>query len=98
MAAKRTVVEIELVSHLVVDGVRNANRTGLGERFEPRGDVYTIAGDIVAIDDDVAEIDLDPQLETTLRRGGLIVRKRGAMNLDGAAEGVGHARTMGQQA
>src|SRR5438128_1382244 len=43
MAAKRAVVEIELVPYLVVDGVRNANRTGLGERFAPRGHRYAIA-------------------------------------------------------
>jgi len=98
MAAKWAVVEIELVPYLVVDGVRNANRTGLGERFEPRGDVYAIAEDIVAIDDDVAEIDPDPQLETTLRRDGLIDRKCGALHLDGAAERVDHTRKIGQQA
>jgi hypothetical protein len=98
MAAKWAVVEIELVPHLIVDGVRNANRTGLGERFEPRGDVYAIAEDIVAIDDDVAEIDPNPQLETTLRRNGLIDRKCGALHLDGAAERVDHTRKIGQQA
>src|SRR5439155_170673 len=84
--------------YLVVDGVRNANRTGLGERFEPRGDVYAIAEDIVAIDDDVAEIDPNPQLETTLRRDGLIDRKCGALHLNGAAERVDHTRKIGQQA
>ncbi len=56
MAAERTVIEIELVPDLVVDGLRNADRAGLGERLESRGDVDAIAEDIIAVDDDVAEV------------------------------------------
>ena len=75
MAAERTVIEIELVPDLVVDGLRDADRAGLGERLEPRGDVDAIAKDVVAVDDDVAEIDADPQFETALGGiGSLIAR------------------------
>ena len=69
MAAERAVIEIELVPDLVVNGVRDANSAGLGERFEPGGDVDAIAEDVVAVDDDIAEIDADPQLETALDAG-----------------------------
>ena len=68
MAAERTVIEIELVPDLVVDGLRNADRAGLGERLEPGGDVDAVAKDVVAVDDHIAEIDPDPQLETALGR------------------------------
>ena len=54
------VTEIELVLHLLVDGLRNANRARLGERLEPGGDVDAIAKNVVPIDDDVAQIDTDP--------------------------------------
>src|ERR1700732_3754306 len=62
MAAERTVIEIELVPDLVVDGVRNANCARPGERLETGGDVDAIAENIVAVDDDISEIDADPQL------------------------------------
>ena len=68
MAAERAVIEIELVPDLVVDGLRDADRAGLGERLEPGGDVDAIAKDVVAVDDHVAEIDADPQLEPALGR------------------------------
>ncbi len=98
MAAKRTVIEIELVPDLLVDRLRNADGTGLGERLESGGDVDAIAEDVVAVDDDVAEIDPDPQLETTVDRNGIIDRTRCLLHLDGAIQRVDDARKIRQQA
>ena len=56
MATERVVTEIGFVLDLLVDGLRNANRTRLGERLQPGGDVDAIAKDVVTIDNDVAQI------------------------------------------
>src|SRR6266851_9777680 len=98
MAAERTVIEIELVPDLVVDGLRNADRAGLGERLESRGDVDAIAEDIIAVDDDVAEVDADPQLEAALGRYGIVDRTRCLLHLDRAAQRIDDARKIRQQA
>ena len=62
MSPKRTIAEVELVLDVIVDGLRDADGTGLGERLEPGGDVDAVAENVVAVDDDVAEINPDPQL------------------------------------
>src|SRR5262249_3210331 len=67
VGSERPVIESELVPDLVVYGLRDADRAGLGERLEPGGDVDAVAKDIVAVDDHVAEIDADPQLQPTLK-------------------------------
>ena len=72
MAAERMVIEIELVPDLLVNGMGDANRAGLGESLEAGGDVDAIAEDVAAIDDHVAEIDTDPELETPVRRDGVV--------------------------
>ena len=98
MAAERPVIEIELVSNLIIDGLRDADGAGLGERLEPGGDVDAIAEDVVAVDDDVAEIDADPQLETALRRDRIVDRPRRPLHLDGAVQRIDDARKIRQQA
>src|ERR1700730_19179914 len=84
MAAKRAAIEIELVPDLLVDRLRNADGTRLGERLEPGSDVDAIAENVVAVDDDVAEIDPDPQLETALSGDRVVDRTRRSLHLDRA--------------
>ena len=96
VAAERTVIEIELVPDLVVNGLRDADGAGLGERLEPGGDVDAIAKDVVPVDDDIAEINPDPQLEPALGRDRVVDGARGALHLDGAAQRVDDARKIRQ--
>ncbi len=98
MAAERAVIEIELVSDLLVDGLRDADGAGLGERLEPGGDVDAVTKNVVAVDDHVAEIDADPQLEPALGRNGVIDGARGTLHLDGAVQRIDDARKIRQQA
>ena len=98
MAAERAVIEIELVSDVVVNGLRDADGAGLGERLEPGGDVDAIAKDVVAVDNHVAEIDADPQLQAALGRDRVVDRARGPLHLDGATQRVDDARKIRQHA
>ena len=47
----------------------DADPAGLGQRFEPRGDVDAVAEDVAVLDDDVAEIDADAKFDAPLCRG-----------------------------
>ena len=98
MAAERAVIEIELVSDVVVNGLRDADRAGLRERLEPGGDVDPVAKDVVAVDDHVAEIDANPQFQTALGRDRVVDRTRGPLHFDGAVQRVDDARKIRQQA
>ena len=98
MAAERAVIEIELVPDLVINGLRNANCAGPGERFETGGDVDAITENVVAVDDHVTEIDPDPQLEAAIDRDWIIDRTRGQLHLDSAAQRVDNARKIREQA
>src|SRR5262249_61008598 len=59
MAAERTVIEIELVSDLIVDRLRDADGPGLGKRLEPGGNVDAVAKDVVAVANHIAEMTAD---------------------------------------
>ena len=91
-------MEIELVPNLVIDGLRDADGAGLGQRFKPGSDVDPIAENVVAVDDHVAKVDADPQFETTLGRERVVDRTRRLLHRDGAAERVDDAGKIRQQA
>ena len=55
----------QLVADLVAHRPRNAHPAGLGERFQPRRDVDTVAEDVVVLGDDVAEVDANAKSEST---------------------------------
>ena len=98
MVAKRAVVEIELVFDLLVNGLRDANGARLRERLEPGCDVDAVTENVIAVDDDVAEIDADAQLETALRRDGVVEGARSSLHLDGAVQRIDDAGEIRQQA
>ena len=72
--------DLEAVSHLVVDGARDEDTAGLGERLEPRRDIDAVAEDVVALDDDVADVDADPKLDSLIE--WCRVRSPGHLSLD----------------
>ena len=72
MAAERMVIEIELIPDLLVNGMGDANGARLGESLEASSDVNAIAKDVAAIDNHVAKIDTDPELQTPVRRNGIV--------------------------
>jgi hypothetical protein len=72
MAAQRMVIELELIPDLLVNGMGDANGARLGESLEACSDVNAIAKDVAAIDNHVAKIDTDPELQTPVRRNGIV--------------------------
>ena|SRR6516162_7847501 len=98
MPAERAVIEIELVPDVVIDRLRDADGTGLRERFEPGSDVHAVAKDVVAVDDHVAEIDADPQLETAFGRYRVVDSARRPLHLDSTVQRIYDAGKIRQQA
>jgi hypothetical protein len=72
MAAEWMVIEIELIPHVLVNSVGDANGAWPGKSLEAGGDVDAITEDLAAVDDHVAEIDTDPEFETPVRRDRIV--------------------------
>jgi hypothetical protein len=88
--------EIELVADLVAHHTADTDPTRLGHRFEPRGNVDAVAEDVVAVDDDVAEIDADAEVDTALRRLGMVGHRR--LPLGRTLDGVDDTGELDEQA
>ena len=91
--------EIEPSLDLPVGVLRQADRAGLGDPFEPRGDIDPVAHQIaVAFLDDVAEMDADAELDAALGRQPGVALDHAVLNFDRAAHGVDHAVELDQRA
>ena len=90
--------EIELVSDLVAHDPANADPAGLGERFQARRDIHTVAEDVVLLSDHVAEIDADPQPDALVVRHFWFAVDHPTLNLHSAANGVYDTRKLRQEA
>ena len=72
MVAERMIIEIDFIPDLLVNSVGDANGTRPGESLEASSNVDAITKDVAAIDNHVAKIDTDPELETPVRRNGIV--------------------------
>ena len=90
--------EVELVADLVAHDAADADPAGLGQGFEPCGDIDAVAVDVVLIADDVAEIDADAELDPPLRRDGGVAHGHLALHVDRAAHRIDDAAELHQQA
>jgi hypothetical protein len=88
----------ELALDLVVGLPGDADATGLGDRFEPSGDVYAVADDVLAFDQHVAEIDADAEEHPAIRRHVRVPLGHPTLNLDSTAEGVHYTRKLHEHA
>ena len=76
----------------------NTNSAGLGQCFQPRGDIDAVAEDVVAIGNHVAEIDADAPPDAALvGQIGLAV-EHAALHLGGTAHRVDDAGELRQYA
>ena len=61
--------EVELAGHILLDPRRDADAAGVGQRFEPGGNVHAIADNVAVVaDHDLADVDADPIFDP-FRRG-----------------------------
>ena len=74
------------------------NPAGLGERFQPRRDVDTVAEDVVVLGDHVAEVDANAKSDAPLLGDHALAVDHPTLHLGGAAHRVDHAGKFRQQA
>ena len=66
-----------------------ADRAGLGDTLEPRGDIHAVAHEIaVALFDNVAQVDADAELDAPLGRQARVALDHAGLHFDSAAHGV----------
>ena len=82
-------LHLEPAAHLPISVLRKANRAGLGDALEPRGDIDAVAHQIaVALLDDVSDMDADSVLDAPVLRHAGVALDEAVLNLDRAADGV----------
>jgi hypothetical protein len=87
-----------LTAHLAERVFRDADAAGLGNAFQPRGDVDAIAVDVAVFDDDVAKVDTDPEGDPLpLWRPGIAL-DHPALHGERAGDGFDHTRELDQKA
>ena len=85
------------VAHLVVDCIGDEHSAGIGQGFDPRGDVDAVAIEVVALDDHIAEIDADAQFDAAVRSGAGVALRHRLLHLDRAAHRIDDAGKFHQQ-
>src|SRR5215472_18348922 len=83
--------EIELALDIAADAAGDADAARLGERFEPRSNIYPIAKYIAVLDNDVALMDADAKRDAPPGRSGGIALGHRLLHLDGAAHRIDDA-------
>ena len=84
--------EIEPPPDLPVGVLRQADRPGLGDAFETRGDIDAVAHKVaIALLDHVAEMNADAELDAALGRKAGVALGQPMLQLDPAAHGVNDA-------
>ena len=72
---------------LPIGVLREADRAGLGDAFEPRGDIDAVAHQVaVALLDDVAEMDADAELDAPVGRHARVALGHAVLHFDRASK------------
>ena len=91
--------EIEPRAHLPIGVLGKTDRAGLGDPFQPRGDVDAVAHQIaVALLDDVAEMNADAEFDAAIGRHAGVALDHRVLHFDGAAHRVDHAAELDERA
>ena len=84
--------QIEPSLDLPIGLLGETNRAGLGDAFQPRGDIDAVAHQVaVGLLDDVAQMNADAELDASLGRQAGVAFDHAVLHLDCAAHGVDHA-------
>ena len=91
-------LKIESRLHLAIGVVGEANRAGLGDAFQSRGDIDAIAHQVaVRLLDHVAEVNANSKHDAALRRKAGVALDHAVLHLNGAADGVHNAAEFDQR-
>jgi hypothetical protein len=89
----------DLVSHLLIGGVREEDSAWIGNPFHARGDIDTVAHQVaIALLDDIAQVDADAKFNAPLGRHPGIALVHAVLYLDSAPHGVDHAAKFDKRA
>ena len=84
--------------HLPPGVLGNRDAARLGNAFDPRRDVDTVAKDIITLNNDIANVDPDPKPDwIAFSASGVVVSKL-SLDLDRAGDSVHSAREFHQRA
>src|SRR4029450_6322289 len=87
---------VELALRVFLYAARDADAARLREALQASRHVDAVPENVVTLDDDVADIDTDADLHTWSCRRRDIAFRHAALDLDGTAHGLDHARELDQ--
>jgi hypothetical protein len=88
----------QLVAHVVMNRIGDKYPAGIGQGFDPCGDVDAIAIEVVVLDDHVAKIDADAQFDAGVSTDAGVPLGHRLLHRDGAAHRINDARKLDQHA
>ena len=91
-------VHVELAAHLPIGVIRDADAAGLGDAFEPCGNVHGVAEDVTFLDHDVADMDAHAEFDALIGPYPRIALRHCALLLDRAAGRVHRTAELDQNA
>ena len=81
---------LDLAAHLPEGVFGEADATGLGDAFEPGGDVDAVAEDVVSLDQHVADMDTDAPFHSAFVGDARIPLHRKPLQREGALDSADH--------
>ena len=90
--------DIGLGHDIVANRGRHRNSARSGDRFDPRGDIDSVAIQIVPVDDHIAEVDPDPELDLAVVCRFLIALAHVALDFERTFQGADNALKFHQRA
>ena len=92
LVAKIDEIVFQLITHLFVGRIREANATGLRDPFQSRGDIDAVAHEVaIALFDNVAEVNADAEIDAVVGGHANVAFDHAILHLDRTAHGVDHA-------
>src|SRR6476646_5826893 len=86
------------LANLIVDGLRDANSSRLGQLFQPSSNIYASPITIVIFRDYIAQIDTDAELHPFSLGYGCVAHPDLVLDLGGAANGLDDTGELGNDA
>src|SRR4051812_36945605 len=90
--------KVELASDLFVHDTRNADPVGLGQRFQPSGNVDAVTEDVVRLDNDVANIHANAKADAFVLSYSGITADHAPLHFGRAHHGIDNARELDEHA